>query len=85
MLSTDQKQMLEADITMKELELALKATKNRSLPGTTGFTYPFYKVFWSRLKYIIYNMVKQSYQEKKLPVYLSKGLITLIPKGKKDS
>ena len=47
LLSTDQISMLNQDITMKELELALKSTKNQSSPGTTGFTYPFYKVFWS--------------------------------------
>ena len=49
-LNDRQRETLEKEVTIKELEIALKGTKNESSPGTTGFTYPFFKVFWQRLK-----------------------------------
>ena len=41
---------IEAEITIEEIGQALKGTKNESSPGATGFTYPFFKMFWPRLK-----------------------------------
>ena len=57
-LNDRQRDFLENEITIDELGAALKGTKKKSSPGATGFTYPFFKMFWPRLKYLIHAAFK---------------------------
>ena len=82
-LSETQKTYLNAPFTLTEIGESLKSTNNKSSPGMTGFSYSFYKVFWVDLKFIIFNCFNHSYKTGALPSTLSRGLITLIPKGDK--
>ena len=82
-LSDKDKIDLNADVTIEELGEALRSSKNTSSPGTSGLTYSFYKCFWLDLKYLIFRSYKYSFQIGKLPETLSKGVITLLPKGNK--
>ena len=62
----------------------LKKSKNNTSPGISGFTYSFYKVFWSDLKTFIINAMNHSFQIKQIPPSQSRGVISIIPKGNKD-
>ena len=81
-ISDREKERLEDKITIEELGKALKGTTNESSPGATGFM--FFKMSWPRLKYIIHAGLKKSFEDGELPKSLSRGIITLIPKGNKD-
>ena len=81
--SYQQRMDLEVDISLDEIATALKSSKNSSSLGTTGISYGFYKVFWADLKYTIMNCLQYSFTAGALPNFLSRGVITLIPKGDK--
>ncbi len=74
---------LEGEITIEELTNALKKSNNNSSPGSTGFTYAFYKTFWLDLKQFILNAANHSFNTGILPVSQRVGIINLIPKGNK--
>ena len=82
-LTNEERTYLNKELTMQEIYEALKQSNNNSAPGSTGYTYGFYKMFWGDLKFIIMNSYQYSLQHKKLPASLSKGVISLIPKGNK--
>ena len=77
------REFLNEEITMNEVYAALRSSNNKSAPGSTGFSYLFFKVFWTDLSFIILNCYRYSLQTRKLPVSLSRGIISLIPKGNK--
>ena len=83
-LTDVQRQECDRDIVIMELDDALKSAKTGSAPGSTRFSYSFYKTFWEDLKYFIYNCYIQIKENKKLPDFMSRGIITLLPKGDKD-
>ena len=83
-LTERQKRECDREVTIEELNEALKSAKTGSAPGSTGFSYGFYKAFWEDLKYFIYNCYMQIERDKKLPDFMSRGIITLLPKGDKD-
>ena len=46
-LSNDESELLEGEITHRELSEALKNMKNETSPGLDGFTLDFFlKIFW---------------------------------------
>ena len=62
----------------------IKKCKNNIAPGSTGFTYEFYKFFWRNLKTFVINSVDHSFDNNRLSVCQSLGIVSLIPKGEKD-
>ena len=83
-LTDKQREECDKDIIISELDDALKSAKTGSAPGSSGFSYGFYKTFWDDLKYFIYNCYMQIKEDKKFPDFMSRGIITLLPKGDKD-
>ena len=79
------KQEQNQQITLKELETAIKTMNNNKTPGEDGIPVDFYKVFWRLLQIPFYNMVLQVYQEEKLHSSARKGILNLIPKANKDT
>ena len=75
---------IEGKISELELGLILKKGKNGSAPGSSGFNYSFYKFFWRDLKTFITRCANYSYETGSLPTSQRYGLISVIPKGKKD-
>ena len=63
---------------------ALKNMKNGKTPGIDGFPAEFYKVFWSKLKFIIQRAINSSYDNNELPLTLRQCIISCLPKGNKD-
>ena len=82
-LTKIQAQKLEGEITLSELAQALKTMKNNKTPGIDGFPSEFFKVFWCKLKFIIFRAFNLYYQKSILSVTLRQSIINCIPKGDK--
>ena len=80
-LSKEQKQKLESDIEMKDLEEALRDTQKEKAAGDDGLPYEFYHTFWNILKEDFLQVTKFSlYTIGNLTASQSRSLITLIYK-----
>ena len=75
---------MEGLLTLDELTMYLKKTKNNVAPGSSGFSNEFYKFFWKDLKHFVIKSLNYSYEIGMLSVTQRLGIITLIPKGEKD-
>ena len=84
-VSEEVKHQQELQITIGELELAIKAMNNNKTPGEDGLPVDFYKVFWNKIKEVFYEMVCEVYQEGLLQPSARKGILNLIPKANKDT
>ena len=58
--------------------------KNGKTPGIDGFPAEFFKVFWVKLKHMIYRSIKFVYKLGELPVTMRQCVISCLPKGNKD-
>ena len=83
-LSKQEASTLEGPLTVEELGIALKKMKNNKTPGIDGFPSEFFKVFLSKLKYLILNALNHSYEKGMLSVSLRQTIINCIPKGDKQ-
>ena len=52
-LGDEDRRELSQPITLEELEKALKNSKKHSSPGPLGFTYNWWRKFWSTMKYLL--------------------------------
>ena len=75
----------EQQLTMIDLEQAIKTMKNNKTPGQDGIPVDFYKVFWSMLKGSFYSMVLATFQDQILHNTARQGILNLIPKANKDT
>ena len=79
------KEMQEKQISMLDLELAIKAMNNGKTPGEDGIPVDFYKVFWTKIRELFYEVVTVTYEQEALHESARKGILNLIPKQNKDS
>ena len=82
-LSEIEAEEIEGEISELEIKEVLRKTRNDSSPGSTGFTFAFYKMFWKNIKTFLINAMNFSFEIKKLPISQSRGVISIIPKGDK--
>ena len=82
-LTKIQAQKSEGEKTLSELAQALKTMKNNKTPGIDGFPSEFLKVYWCKLKFIIFRTFNLLYQKGILSVTLCQSIINCIPKGDK--
>ena len=75
----------EKQITLGDLEGAMKRMNNNKTPGEDGIPVDFYKVFWTKIKECYYKAILQIYEDRKLHSTASKGVLNLIPKAGKDT
>ena len=75
----------ENQITMTDLEEAIKGMSNNKTPGEDGIPVDFYKVFWNQIKGIFYPMVLENFERQNLHQTARKGILNLIPKAGKDA
>ena len=68
----------EGDITEAELTLALNNMKLNKAPGIDGLTTEFYREFWPDIKELICKSINESFREGILGYSQRKGVITLI-------
>ena len=75
---------MESEISHSELLAVLKKSNSSSAPGSTGFSFSFYKFFWADLGTFITNCANFSFENNMLPKSQRYGIIKLLPKGSKD-
>ena len=75
---------MEDKLNLEDITKYLKNCKNSVAPGSSGFTFDFYKFFWRDLKFHIIKTVEYAFENNKLPLSQRLGLISIIPKGNKD-
>jgi len=63
---------------------SLTLLKNNKSPGTDGLTAEFYKTFSDQLAPFLLQVFMESIENETLPPSLTQGLVTLIPKPRKD-
>ena len=75
----------EIQVTIADLQEAIKTMNNNKTPGEDGIPVDFYKVFWPKLAIPFYNMVTECYEQGILHQSARRGILNLIPKAGKDS
>ena len=83
-LSEEQKERLEANITIEEMLKALQDMKPGKAPGKDRLPMEFYKTFWNKIASLLYDVYCDCMLQCKLNKTARVGLISLLPKGKKD-
>lgn len=83
-ISKDEQLACDKTLTMTEIIEGIEGLKNNKSPGTDGLTAEFYKDFADELAPFLLEMFLESIQSETLPSSLTQGLLTLIPKPKKD-
>ena len=78
------KRLVDTDITIDDLKSALKSMPNNKTPGCDGLPAEFYKVFWNKIKDLLYEAVMYAYRKGEMHISARRGIITLIPKKDKD-
>jgi len=84
-LSDIDRNMLDGQLTEEECYEAINDLPNGKSPGTDGIPVEFYKCFWTEIKNYLMDSLEYSYLHGELSIEQKRGLITLIPKGDKDS
>ena len=74
---------VEKEITMAELETIVNKSKNNKSPGPDGFSNEFYKIFWNQIKLLLLKLLKYFRSKGELNERQLSGVITCIPKGGK--
>ena len=74
-----------SQLTIIDLQEAIKGMKNNKTPGSDGIPIDFYKVFWTILKEPFYDMMVYTYDEQQLHTTAREGILNLIPKSNKDT
>ena len=71
-------------ITLEELQLALKQSARGKKPGPDGLPYELYSQFWDLLGPELLAVLQESFQHQHaaLPASMTRGVITLLYKGK---
>ena len=80
-LTAEDYTICDVNITLKELGSALFKMNADSAPGSDGLTTPFYKFFWPKIKYYIFNSFNDALEKGELSKSQTRGIITLSHKG----
>ena len=83
-LSSTDSQGLGKPLTSDELGKTLKDMKNNKTPGIDGFPAEFFKMFWSKLKFLVTRALNHCFHKGELSISLRHALINCIPKGSKE-
>lgn len=83
-INADEKSFCDGPILIQEIVDSIANLKNNKSPGNDGITAEFYKMFVKQVSLFLYKVYLESINVESLPQTLNQGLITLIPKPKKD-
>ena len=72
-------------MSISECERTLKFMENNKAPGTDGLTPEFYRYFWDILGSYMVNSFNYAFQNGSLSISQRQGIISLIPKKKKNT
>lgn len=72
--------VLESDLTLDEIQSALKSFQKNKSPGEDGFSKEFYEAFFDILGNHLLDSYNEAFIKGQLSVSQRRGVITLIPK-----
>ena len=81
-LSEQDKEMCDLELSLEELGIALSSLNNNSAPGIDGLPVSWYKVFYKKIKLPLLQCLNQCILTGQLSTSQRRGVITLIHKGK---
>ena len=84
-LSEEIAKTCEGVMAVHECELALITMENNKTPGTDGLTPEFYRYFWNLLGSFMVSSLNYAFQNGTLSISQRQGIISLIPKKKKNN
>jgi hypothetical protein len=79
-LSVDNNLLLEANFSLEEIEVVVKASDGTKCPGPDGFNFAFIKEFWGLLKFDFRIFFDQFHANESIPLCLMSYFLTLVPK-----
>eukprot|EP00253_Pinus_taeda_P001720 PITA_01720 len=79
-ISNEQNQALTREISLEEVEEAVKDMPNDKAPGPDGFTINFYKACWEIVKMEVWEVVEDSRCSASILKSLNSTFLALIPK-----
>ena len=79
-LSEDEGESLSIEVTEEEIKAALWSMKPFKAPSPDGLHAGFYQHFWAVVGKSMVEEIKEIFARKKIPDYLNRTLIALIPK-----
>ena len=83
-LTDEQRELCEGPLTVSECTAAVKELQNGKSPGSDGLPSEFYKFFWNDIKYLVTDSLNYSLIKGELSIEQRRGILTLIPKKKKN-
>ena len=84
-LSEDIAKTCEGVMSIHECEIALKTMESNKTPGTDGLTPEFYRYFWDLLGSFMVSSFNFAFRNGTLSISQRQGIISLIPKKKKNT
>ena len=84
-LSDESKTLCDRNITLEECGKALAELPNGKSPGSDGLSADFYKFFWPDVKDLIFECFEYAFTIGELSIDQKRSIITLLPKGNKDT
>ena len=79
-LSDEEKEKIGGDASVEEIKFALWSLKAFKAPGSDGLHVGFFHRFWLIVGNLVIDMVKKVFVERKVPEFLNRTHIALIPK-----
>ena len=83
-LNDADKENLDVEITIQEMSKALKNMPNGKSPGCDGLPAEFYKMFWLKIRDVVFENIKFCLEKNTMNLSARRGVITLLPKKDKD-
>ncbi|GKF45534.1 hypothetical protein Tco_0135336, partial [Tanacetum coccineum] len=80
-LSLDQQSDLERDVTYNEIKNVVWECGTNKFPGPDGFTFEFFRRYWSIIDKDVVAAVKQFFSSSIFPLGCNSSFIALIPKS----
>ena len=84
-VSDETRNVQNTQISMEDLQTAIRTMNNNKTPGFDGIPVDFYKVFWNYLKKPFMDMLLECYEDNNLHRSAKQGVLNLIPKANKDT
>ena len=84
-ISEEENALLEAPLDRTEMAKALKLLANNKSPGTDGLPADFYKVYFGKIKDLLFNVYLEAIDTKQLHLSARRGIISLLEKLGKDN
>ena len=82
-ISEEDKIYLDLPISQEEKEAAIKVLPGNKFPGTDGLSADFYKIFYPKMKDLLFEVYKEVVVDGKFHLSARRGIISLLEKAQK--